>query len=351
MLAGAALLVSAATPALAQYAVPQAAPGSHPSYYPSAPCPAPEMRPPTVTTPETTQAPTAPESPTSAAAAAPEFGAGTSAPVGGNFFAYGEYIDSAIIRSQFRFRYDAAYDNNRPDRAEFFYAKCGCFPGSPGPPLAETSVDYQDFTAYLEWAFGSRFSAFVETPWRLLNPEVNANTGGYADMNAGFKLGLVSEPEQLVTFQFRTFIPTGDADRGLGTNHVSLEPALLLWRRVTDRLVLEGELRDWIPVGGTDFAGNVLRYGVGASYNVAPCPDKLLIAPVAEVVGWTVLGGRELANPPNVILDAAGDTIVNMKLSLRLGYGDHTFSVGYGRALTGDVWYKDIVRVEYRLAF
>ena len=25
--------------------------------------------------------------------------------------------------------------------------------------------------------------------------------------------------------------------------------------------------------------------------------------------------------------------------------------VGYGRALTGDVWYKDMVRVEYRLHF
>jgi len=25
--------------------------------------------------------------------------------------------------------------------------------------------------------------------------------------------------------------------------------------------------------------------------------------------------------------------------------------VGYGRALTGDVWYRDIVRLEYRLRF
>ena len=30
---------------------------------------------------------------------------------------------------------------------------------------------------------------------------------------------------------------------------------------------------------------------------------------------------------------------------------NHSFAVSYGRALTGAVWYKDIVRVEYRYAF
>ena len=37
------------------------------------------------------------------------------------------YIDSAIIRSRVRVRYDSAYNLNSPDMAEFFYAKCGCF--------------------------------------------------------------------------------------------------------------------------------------------------------------------------------------------------------------------------------
>ena len=37
------------------------------------------------------------------------------------------YIDPAIPAELFRFRYDAAYDNNRPTRAEFFW--------SPGEPF------------------------------------------------------------------------------------------------------------------------------------------------------------------------------------------------------------------------
>jgi hypothetical protein len=51
-------------------------------------------------------------------------------------------------------------------------------------------------------------------------------------------------------------------------------------------------------------------------------------------------------------VDASGDTIVNMKAGVRFFTGEHSnFYVGYGRALTGDVWYKDIIRVEMRLVF
>ena len=50
--------------------------------------------------------------------------------------------------------------------------------------------------------------------------------------------------------------------------------------------------------------------------------------------------------------DAAGETIVNVKVGVRAPserFGD--LFVGYGRALTGDRWYEDTVRVEWRLAF
>ena len=33
------------------------------------------------------------------------------------------YIDTAIPGNVFRLRFDTAYNNNRPNRAEFFYAK------------------------------------------------------------------------------------------------------------------------------------------------------------------------------------------------------------------------------------
>jgi hypothetical protein len=284
------------------------------------------------------------------------------------------YIDDAIPRSELRLRFDAAYDDNRPDRAEFFYAKCGCFRAAgvraAGPALLETSIDYQDISAYLEVAANERLSGFVEVPYRFLNAEQNKDTNGFSDSNAGFKYAFVADPDQFLTFQFRAYAPIGDAQRGLGNNHVSMEPALLAYQRLTDRLSLSGEFRLWVPMGGTDFEGNILRYGIGMSYLVLNRPN-FRISPDLEFVGWTVLNGEELAvasvgvGPMQMravfqTQQAAGDTIVNAKVGVRLGFGelDQTgllsrsdLAVSYGRALTGDVWYKDILRVEYRLRF
>jgi hypothetical protein len=260
------------------------------------------------------------------------------------------YIDSALPRNTFRLRFDAAYDFERPTRAEFFWARTV----NPGVPRPETRVDYQDLSSYLEVLVAPRLSLFVEGPYRFLNPQVNANTSGFSDMNAGFKWAFVDLPAWTATFQLRTYIPTGDAARGLGTNHVSLEPALLVNRCVSDKFRLEGELRNWAPIGGTDFAGDIIRYGLGASYGRRN-PDGFWATPVLEFVGWTVLGGKEsVAQSPTLfaVQSAAGNTIVNMKVGLRFGFGTRTdFYAGYGRALTGATWYTDTFRVEFRLLF
>lgn len=263
------------------------------------------------------------------------------------------YIDSAIPASQLRARYDSAYKNNRPNRAEFFYAKGA--PTGPGLPLPETSVDYETLEAYLEYAFSSRFSGFFTAPARFLSPEVNTPEDGFGDLDTGFKYAFQRTADAVTTFQLRAFAPTGNPNRGLGTNHVSLEPALLMYRKLSDRIRYEGEFRYWVPIGGTDFAGDVIRYGAGLSYGERP-PDKLWLTPVAEIVGWTVLSGKESATffpgATPVVMNAAGDTIVNAKAGVRVGCGERAnLYFGYGRALTGDVWYKNLYRLEFRLAF
>jgi hypothetical protein len=267
------------------------------------------------------------------------------------------YIDSAIPMTVFRLRVDSAVDDNRPDRAEFFYAKCGCFrvagidPNAKGPGTGpEFKVDFVDVNSYFEVAVNERFSAFIELPvrWVELNDNHDTN-GGFADMNVGFKAALIADPCQYLTFQFRAYIPTGDSFQGLGTDHVSLEPALLAYQKLSDKCRVEAEFRDWIPIGGSDFAGNVIRYGAGISYDIYR-GHGFTIAPVEELVGWTVLGGKELT--PDGVKDAAGDTIVNFKTGVRTTFGEHSdLYFGYGRALTGDVWYKQIFRLEYRLIF
>lgn len=270
------------------------------------------------------------------------------------------YIDSAIPRTTVRLRYDTSYQDNRPDRAEFLYPKFGAYQDAPppltdphaaGPEKAETNLNFQTLSAYFEWALGSRLSIFVELPMEWVALQQNPNASGMGDMNAGFKFALLADDDRYVTLQLRAYMPTGDGSKGLGTDHNSLEPALLVYQRFNEHWVVEGELRDWAALDGSDFAGNILRYGIGVSYHLRPC-EGVGIAPVAEFVGWTIAAGKQSANATTTPIDAAGDTIFNAKLGVRVYVGEHSdFYAGYGRALTGDVWYKDTVRVEYRLSF
>ncbi|MDA1016362.1 MAG: hypothetical protein O3A00_18125 [Planctomycetota bacterium] len=288
------------------------------------------------------------------------------------------YIEWAKPMTQLRIRYDAGFRMNAPDRAEFFYAQCGCFganapgPGSPAPPATNTSVDYQEISAMLEWAPVDDFSVFIDVPFRFINPSATApnaagntlldsgNTSGFSDLATGFKYALIADSDQYFTFLFRLTTSTGDARRGLGTDHVSIEPGVLYQRRLSDRVSLMAELRDWIPINGStgvngqDFAGNILRYGVGLSYVMHESCD-VRITPVAELVGWSVLGGQQLVRSG---LQDAETTIVNGKIGMRVFWPSRccndnarTFYIGYGHSLTGQRWYEDIVRVEYSILF
>ncbi len=119
---------------------------------------------------------------------------------------------------------------------------------------------------------------------------------------------------------------------------------------------------DWIACGGEpNFAGNILRYGVGASYLVYDS-GCVRIAPVVECVAWTVLDGAETRfEGAGSVVDAHGTTIVNAKYGVRIGFGEvgnqpgnlggSDVYVGFGHALTGNRWYQDVFRVEYRIRF
>jgi hypothetical protein len=386
--------------------------------------------------------PTPAPSPAPATQPAPDLsdlagGAGVGQTVG-----IGGYLDNPIPISTVRLRFDAAYNVNRPDRSEFFWAswkelgfhphpiagKGGGFrgayfdPKARGPEHFYGKLDYQEILPYLELAISRRTSVFVELPTRFVeaytvleegNPAserqvVGPNAGkffpepreentervpavlrtsGFSDMNAGFKYALIADPARFLTFQFRTYIPTGDPSLGLGTGHVSLEPGLLLYQRLTSRLVFQGQLRDWIPISnnrsvadpgftgigggvtpatGKRFDGNILIYGIGAGYDVIQ-RGNFRVTPIAEFVGWTVFNGLETVAgsgfgsglPVGIDLptthsvhDVSGTTIINAKFGVRTSFWNgHSIYAGYGHALTGARWYKDIFRLEYRILF
>lgn len=262
------------------------------------------------------------------------------------------YIDSAAIQNQVRFRADATYGANKINRGEYIWAWPSAV--SNGPPNVESNVDYQKFSAYFEYALFSNASAFFEAGVLSLNPEINQNTSGVGDIQAGFKYGIVQECDTLVTFQMKFYADNADAARGLGTGHFSVEPGLLFLHQ-TDYVVLEGELKHWASIDGTDpFEGSLIQYGLGASSSLEPwgLPE---VRPVVELVGWTFVNGRADRINSNGFVeaeDAEGHTIINAKFGTRLNLTDGTdLYLGYGRSLTGQRFYQDIFRAELRLAF
>jgi hypothetical protein len=219
-------------------------------------------------------------------------------------------------------------------------------------------------------------SAFETNPnsafnQRVLVSSAPLNTGGFADMNAGFKFAFLARRDRYLTFQLRTYAPSGNASLGLGTRHVSLEPAVLYWRALTSRAFIQGQLSDWIPIGGSDFQGNVLSYGGGFGYVVyrqwdpaargrgvsstylpgivAP-PSLFQVAPVAEVIGWNVLSGQEFLQGTQV-RSAVGTSIINLNLGVRVTKGANSMYAGWGHGMTSDIWYRNIFRLEYRRFF
>lgn len=135
----------------------------------------------------------------------------------------------------------------------------------------------------------------------------NERAFGLGDLQTGVKFAVVAADERYLTLQFRGYVPTGEALRGLGTHHPSLEPALLYLEKLSDRLTLESELSYWHPTSGSSAAGviaplnapwtpppsarffaDVVRYGVSVSYK---SNSEWAPTPVFELVGWSVLGG------------------------------------------------------------
>jgi hypothetical protein len=285
------------------------------------------------------------------------------------------YVEDAIIESKIRVRFDMGFENTVPDRAEFFYAKCGCYqgldptdpafdPDAPGPQGgAASDLDFRQLYISGEYAFSSRLSAFGQLPFRWLQPQSFIpgtgggfpNMSGVEDIRAGVKFGVVATDVQHLTGQVRVFLPTGDSAKGMGTDHASIEPALLFYQGVSDIVAVESQVGIWLPIEGAapvptaadgTFAGDVVFYGAGASV-AAYVSDRVRFAPVAELVGWRVLNGNQTA----AIGDASGINIVNLKLGARTVFEGGSVYVGYGFALTDDSWYDNVLRFEYRVEF
>jgi len=277
------------------------------------------------------------------------------------------YIDPSAVQTEIRVRFDAGFNIPRPDRAEYLYA--GCNGSSSCRGGIQRTLNFQELYFNGEFAPLKRFSAFVQVPFRWIQPFFVPNSGtptltsggGISDVQAGLKFAAIASPTRNVTFQLGADFPTGNGNNGLGTNHYTVEPKVLFYQRLSDRSAIEAEAGDSHPIGGTiyyatpsslsqNFAADVAMYGIGPSYELIK-RDRYRLTPVIELVSWHIFGGLQ-TGAAGVVQSATGINVLNAKLGARanLSNGSSIYA-GYGRGLTSDIWYRNLFRVEFRRTF
>lgn len=267
------------------------------------------------------------------------------------------WIDSALPGTQARFRYDARWNNKYPDRAEFYTARNQqYFNGDEikgrGFSIPESNIDMMEVLPYVEWAYSQRLSFFMEMPVRYIHPRENPSAVGGGDFDFGFKVAYFMMPDQVQTFQLRFSVPTGSPQRGLGVAHTVIEPSLLLWQKLTDKVTLEAELRNWIPVGGTNYSSYVLRYALGLSYDWYQA-DTWNVKPVTELIFWSVLRGKESqffdTLPTSQETQDARGTIIESAWGLRGSISCNVdWYAGVSIGVTEKQWFQENMRLEVR---
>jgi hypothetical protein len=203
---------------------------------------------------------------------------------------------------------------------------------------------------------------------------------GFSDMNLGTKSVLLDCELLLLTFQFKTYLPTGNFITGLGTGHVSLEPGLLFALKLTPDCYLQGEFAYWIPIGGDPlYEGDIFHEHFSLNKTLwCPCPGLRLVG-TAELSHWDVTGGdftspTLIANVPNPNFMATGKGNKDMRGQPRflkapvavsattdmvsIGPGVRFYicdkldiGVGSQIAVTEDHWEEELVRVDFRWRF
>jgi hypothetical protein len=271
------------------------------------------------------------------------------------------FVDYARPRTVTRIRYDNLNNILAPDRNQYFFQQLGNGmkhggPGTGRPVIwASPWARLQQVYLYQE-AAGQRGSFFVEMPYRQVN-SIFPTTAGFGDLNFGIKSLLVDCEVLQLTFQFKTYTPTGNGMAGLGTGNFNLEPSLLTALKLTPTTFFQGQFGNWIPLGGKqNLAGGIwLTYMSLNQVLWEWTPSSPLIGTLEmdiwsfENGGYTLPGGAPKSMMPTIRSSGGGVSYFNIGPGLRQSICN---KLDLGAAITwattsphwGDPWFRCEIR-------
>ena len=191
---------------------------------------------------------------------------------GGGEATFVGYVEDALVQSNVRIRFDAAGGNTVPDRAEFFYAKCGCYRGLPANhpgfrPGRTRPWPRRRKRHQVPAALSRRRSArshrgcrcWGKCPCGGCSPSrSSAGTGAsLSTIRAAWAISAPARSSRSSTrrprpppSKRRSTFRAATPSKGLGTDHASFEPALLMLNELSPKVTLESQVGVWLPIGG-----------------------------------------------------------------------------------------------------
>lgn len=283
----------------------------------------------------------------------------------------GFMLDSPRPQTMFRLKYDRWSNITTPDRGGFFWA--GANGQSTGPkPLRLASsgtkgikppvpqpifTNINDGTYSMEAGAGGKMAFFLNFPYRLVGTNDTYSGGaGFGDMSLGTKSVIIDSELLLLTFQFKTYMPIGNATNGTGLGVVRLEPSLIWSTKLSETTYFQGQLGEWVPLGGSNYFGSVLLSKFSLNHQLVEIIPNVPLIGVLEVDGWTFQNGRytqlfytqdkqisALSRPANT------QSYWNIGPGARVAFGNKAdLGMGLLFGMGSQSWGNPIVTVDFR---
>lgn len=257
------------------------------------------------------------------------------------------FVDSARPQTRTRFGWDFGADMMLADRAEYFWARSGTL----GPNVVP-EFNYHELSMYTEVAKGG-FSFFTSLPYRSLYLREEGHEAGFADIKIGTKSLVHDSPLLQIAFQMTTHIPSAQSIKGLGTAHVSLEPALLFGMRLSRKSFLQAQVAQWIPIGGDpDYAGSLARWGISWNRLAWQLDESTQMTTNLEVFAWSFQDGAYTDPVRGALQKASNETYVYLGPGCRLLVCNKwEIGVGGAFALSDRHFAETLIRSEFTMRF
>jgi hypothetical protein len=219
-------------------------------------------------------------------------------------------------------------------------------------PWGERQLQWDQLYLYTE-AATQRAGFFFEYPYRSVSALYDGHFAGFSDLRLGTRAVLLDCELMLATFQFKTYLPTGSSSKGLGTGHVSLEPSLIVAIRLGAETYVEGQLAEWIPIGGdTTYAGALLDFRTSLNHVLYRITPDVPIIGTLEMSGWAFQDGA-YTNPFLGPQPSHHSAYVNLGPGLRMSVCKRIdFGTNVSFPVEGDGhWASTWVRSEFRILY